>query len=101
MRMTSIGKRTWTRAICAAAFIAALAGGLSPAARASDIDIFGGAAGTALPDVLIIVDNTSSNDAAYSSTCPFTGAPANLPNSNLLDMVYCALYGAVDAIKTS
>ncbi len=34
-----------------------------------------------------------------TSTCPFTGAPASLPNSNLLDMVYCALYGAVDAIK--
>ena len=90
-----------TRDMRGGRFIAALAGGLPPPARASDIDIFGGAAGTALPNVLIIVDNTSSNDAAYASTCPFTGAPANLPNSNLLDMVYCALYGAVDAIKTN
>ena len=81
--------------------IATLAMALLPSARASDIDIFGGANGTATPNVVIIVDNTSSNDAAYASSCPFTAAPASLPNSNLLDMVYCALYGAVDAIKSS
>ncbi len=96
-------KRTsWiTRVIRTLTVLTALAAALLPSARASDIDIFGGAGGNAVPNVLIIVDNTSSNDASYSSSCPVTGAPANLPNGNLLDMVYCALYGAVDAIKTS
>ena len=75
--------------------------GASRVTYAADTDIFGGAGGSATPDILIIVDNTSSNDAAYASSCPFTGAPANLPNSTLLDMVYCSLYGAVDAIKSS
>ena len=75
--------------------------GASHSLYAEDIDVFGGAGGNATPNVLIIVDNTSSNDAAYASSCPFTGPPANLPSSNLLDMVYCSLYGAVDAIKSS
>ncbi len=81
--------------------IALVALGASHTLYAEDIDVFGGANGAATPDILIIVDNTSSNDAAYASSCPFTGAPANLPASNLLDMVYCALYGAVDAVKSS
>ena len=81
--------------------IALVALGASHSLYAEDIDVFGGANGAATPDILIIVDNTSSNDAAYASSCPFTGAPANLPASNLLDMVYCALYGAVDAVKSS
>jgi type IV pilus assembly protein PilY1 len=66
-----------------------------------DIDIFSGVgSGGSKPNVLIIVDNTSSNDSAYSSACPYSAAPPSLPNGNLLDMVYCALYGTVDAIKT-
>jgi type IV pilus assembly protein PilY1 len=65
-----------------------------------DIDIFSGVgASGSKPNVLIIVDNTSSNDSAYSSACPYSAAPPSLPNGNLLDMVYCALYGTVDAIK--
>ncbi len=71
-------------------------------APAEDIDIFSGAgANGAAPNVLILVDNTSSNDASYSSSCPYTGAPANLPNGNLLDMVYCALYGTLETINTA
>lgn len=70
------------------------------AARADDIDIYGGVASTAAPNVLIIVDNTSSNDAAYTSSCPFSAKAPNLPNSTLLDMVYCSLYGALNAIAT-
>ena len=81
--------------------IALVALGASQPLYADDIDVFGGAGGNATPNILIIVDNTSSNDAAYASSCPFTGAPANLPSSNLLDMVYCSLYGAVDAVKSS
>jgi len=66
-----------------------------------DIDIFSGVgSGGSKPNVLIIVDNTSSNDASYSSACPYSAAPPSLPNGNLLDMVYCALYGTADAIKT-
>ena len=70
------------------------------AARAEDIDIYGGVGGGAAPNILIIVDNTSSNDADYTSTCKFS-APhkAGLPNKTLLDMVYCSVYGALDAIK--
>lgn len=81
----------------------ALAGWLvlaSLAARADDIDIYGGTSSSAVPNVLIIVDNTSSNDASYSSVCPFSAAPTNLANSTLLDMVYCSIYGALDAIKS-
>ena len=81
------------------AMFAALAIGAT-AAHAEDIDIFGGVGGSAKPNVLIIVDNTSSNDAAFASACPYTGSPANLPNSKLLDMVYCALYGVAETIKT-
>ncbi|HWU76117.1 MAG TPA: hypothetical protein VN043_06415, partial [Rhodanobacter sp.] len=62
-------------------------------ARADDIDIYQGTAGGAAPNILIIVDNTSSNDASYASTCP---ASYNLPNGTLLDMVYCAVYGALE-----
>jgi type IV pilus assembly protein PilY1 len=69
-------------------------------ARAEDIDIYGGVAGGAAPNVLIIVDNTSSNDANYPSSCPFSSSAPNLPNTTLLDMVYCSVYGALDAIKT-
>ncbi|HKN57551.1 MAG TPA: hypothetical protein VJV97_01785, partial [Gemmatimonadaceae bacterium] len=66
-----------------------------------DIDIFSGVgSGGSKPNVLIIVDNTSSNDASYASACPYSAAPPSLPNGNLLDMVYCALYGTADAIKT-
>ncbi|VTU25123.1 hypothetical protein [Variovorax sp. PBL-E5] len=70
------------------------------AARADDIDIYGGVAGGAAPNILIIVDNTSSNDANYPSSCPFSSAAPNLPNITLLDMVYCSVYGALDAIKS-
>jgi type IV pilus assembly protein PilY1 len=70
------------------------------AARAEDIDIYGGISGSTAPNVLIIVDNTSSNDANYPSSCPFSASPPNLPNITLLDMVYCSVYGALDAIKT-
>ncbi|HEX8738650.1 MAG TPA: hypothetical protein VF925_00745 [Casimicrobiaceae bacterium] len=78
----------------------------STALYASDIDIFGGANGSATPNVLIIVDNTSSNDAAYASSCPFAASPTTsaqplAPPTDLLGMVYCALYGAVDAIKAN
>jgi type IV pilus assembly protein PilY1 len=68
---------------------------------AEDIDIFGGiGANGSKPNILIIVDNTSSNDASYSSACPYSAASPNLPNGNLLDMVYCALYGTMDGIET-
>src|SRR6185312_12548907 len=66
-------------------------------ARADDIDIYQGTAGGAAPNILIIVDNTSSNDASYASTCP---ASYNLPNGTLLDMVYCAVYGALEGVKS-
>lgn len=69
------------------------------AARAEDIDIYGGVPAGAAANVLIIVDNTSSNDANYPSSCPFSAAAPNLPNSTLLDMVYCSVYGAINAIK--
>ena len=69
--------------------------------RGEDIDIFGGiGASGSKPNVLIIVDNTSSNDASFASACPYSAAPPNLPNGNLLDMVYCALYATLEAIKT-
>ncbi|SEA21133.1 hypothetical protein [Variovorax sp. YR216] len=70
------------------------------AARADDIDIYGGTPNGPTPNILIIVDNTSSNDAAYTSSCPFSASAPNLPNSTLLDMVYCSVYGAIDAIRT-
>lgn len=70
------------------------------AARADDIDIYGGTANGPTPNILIIVDNTSSNDAAYASNCPFSASAPNLPNATLLDMVYCSVYGAIDAIRT-
>ena len=72
------------------------------AVRAEDIDLYSGATAVSgpNPNVLVIVDNTSSNDASFTSICPFTSAPANLPNSTLLDMVYCSLYGALEVIKT-
>jgi len=69
-------------------------------ARADDIDIYGGIPGGSSANVLIIVDNTSSNDAAYASNCPFSAQTPNLPNATLLDMVYCSIYGAIDAIKS-
>ena len=69
------------------------------AARADDIDIYGGSASGAAPNILIIIDNTSSNDASYASNCPFSSTAPMLPNSTLLDMVYCSVYGALDAIK--
>lgn len=70
------------------------------AAKADDIDLYGGSAGGAAPNVLIIVDNTSSNDAAYASNCPFSASAPGLPNATLLDMVYCSVYGALEAIRT-
>src|SRR4051812_18518131 len=75
---------------------------MASSARAEDIDLYSGSTvvNGPNPNVLIVVDNTSSNDASYTSICPFTSAPANLPNGNLLDMVYCALYGAMETIKT-
>ena len=89
-----------TLVIKALALAAALLLGTG-SALAEDIDIFSGAgANGATPNVLIIIDNTSSNDAALTSACPYTGPPANLPNSTLLNMVYCSLYGTLEAIKT-
>lgn len=87
--------------------VALAALGASSMARASDIDIFGGSGGSGIPTLLIILDNTSSNDASYASSCPFSvvtptqPVPPLSPPTDLLGMVYCALYGAVDAIKTS
>ncbi len=67
-------------------------------AHADDIDIYQGTPGGAAPNVLIIVDNTSSNNASYPSYCP---ASYNLPNNGkLLDMVYCSVYGALEGIKS-
>jgi type IV pilus assembly protein PilY1 len=67
-------------------------------ARAEDIDLYSGTTNNSgpNPNVLIVVDNTSSNDAAYSYTCPFPG----IADGKLLGMVYCALYGAMEIVKT-
>jgi type IV pilus assembly protein PilY1 len=70
-------------------------------ARADDIDIYGGIPNGSTANVLIIVDNTSSNDAAYASNCPFSAQKPYLPNATLLDMVYCSVYGAIDAINST
>ena len=52
-----------TFAVLAAAVLAA------PAAFAEDIDIFGGVGGSAVPNILFVVDSRASNDATVS---PYT-----------------------------
>src|SRR5947208_2859165 len=69
-------------------------------ANADDIDIFGAAyGGGATPNVIIIVDNNTSNNAAYRTTCPFTAQ--GLDNKKLVDMVECAIYSALDTMKSN
>ena len=70
----------------------------APIAHADDIDIFSGVGGSGgAPQVLLVVDNGSSNDAAFSYTC---GANSALNGTTILGMVNCALYSAVGAITT-
>src|SRR5690348_2608123 len=70
----------------------------APFAHAEDTDIFSGTGGSgAAPQVLLVVDNGSSNDANFSYTC---AANSGLNGTTILGMVNCALYSAVGAITT-
>jgi type IV pilus assembly protein PilY1 len=69
-----------------------------PFAAAEDTDIFSGTGGNgAAPQVLIVIDNGSSNDASFSYSC---AANPSLNGTTILGMVNCALYTAAGAITT-
>ncbi len=71
--------------------------GASPALHAEDIDIFGGAGGGALPNVLFVIDSRASNDATVN---PYTCGYAPLPNGTMLQMIQCGLYMAFQGINS-
>jgi type IV pilus assembly protein PilY1 len=86
-------KTSTIKAIVAVALLLAATG----RALAEDIDIFsGGSSNGAPPNIVIVLDTASSNDAAFSSpACPYLG----IGNTKLLDAVRCALATAVDQIR--
>ena len=77
--------------------LAAGCGGI-PAAHAEDIDIYGGVGGSAVPNILFVVDSSASNDA--DARAPIPAAMRRSSNGKMLDMVQCALYMAIDNINS-
>jgi hypothetical protein len=70
-----------------ALLLAALVGA-APRAQAEDIDIFGQVTTDGIkPNVLIVLDTASSNEADFRSTCPIAG----IPGDKLMDSVQCAI----------
>jgi type IV pilus assembly protein PilY1 len=61
------------------------------AARAEDIDIYGGNGGSALPNIVIVFDNASRNNSNYSGTCTDGTVSLSIAISNLQDATRCAL----------
>jgi type IV pilus assembly protein PilY1 len=76
--------------------LAALAGA-APATRAEDIDIFGQVATDGIkPNVLIVLDTASSNEADFRSDCPIDG----IGETKLMDSVQCAIAIAGNVIRS-
>jgi hypothetical protein len=79
----------------------ALALAASPLAGAEDIDIFSGRGNLALPNLIIILDNTGN----WGSSFPRPSQPLNCGNSSSQSTRYCAaktaLYNAINSINTS